>query len=222
MDKFIAAAPVSEVDGDLTLCLTQGVAYQTDMIVTASYDGSYFDKCASYSGSEIEDKLNYGRRSMVDRWVSHYEAVLDIGIGSGAFIRARPNTWGTDINPRAVEWLHDQNKWAGNSFFLFRAFTMWDVIEHVPNPEDYIKQMKPRSYLFVSIPTFKNLDQIRRSRHYRPGEHLYYFTEWGLPLWLEKYGFKLLDMSDFETKAGRDGITSYVFRRDYLEARTPL
>ena len=54
---------------------------------------------------------------------------------------------------------------------------------------------------------------IRDSKHYRPGEHLYYFTELGFAQWMARHGFELLEVSNFETKAGRDSILSFAFRR---------
>jgi len=43
MDGIIAQFE-TEPDNDLTLCPYDGVAYQTDMKITASYDVDYFNK----------------------------------------------------------------------------------------------------------------------------------------------------------------------------------
>lgn len=210
MDRFIAAFD-GVADADLVLCERQGVAYQADMTITAAYDESYFDKCAGYEGSAIADRINAGRIALVDRYAGISCGVLDIGVGSGEFVRRRPNTFGFDINPRAVAWLKDCKRWS-DKFCAFDAFTFWDVIEHVPEPEQYFSRVPKDAFLFASIPIFGDLKHIRESRHYRPGEHLYYFTEQGFIDWMARHGFLPIERSRFETEAGRDSIESFAFR----------
>lgn len=216
MDRFVRAYRAVD-DGDLTLCPDEGVAYQSDMSLQVPYDDAYFQKCAAKEGGDVAFRLNLGRCAFVNRWVGPHEGVLDVGIGTGEFIRRRhPNTYGTDVNPRAIDWLVQHKKLA--PFFLFRAFTFWDVLEHVATPEVYFRQMRQGSYVFASIPTFLDLGNIRASKHYRPGEHLYYWTDQGFVDWMGRYGFTFLEQSDFETRAGRTAIRSFAFRRDYPAA----
>lgn len=210
LDRFIAAMP-AEQDGDLMLCREHGVAYQKDRAHRVAYDADYFDKCAGYEGQEIARKINTGRCALVNRHVGGGQ-VLDIGIGSGEFIKHRPNTYGHDVNPAAVEWLMRHEVWAeGDRLGEFDGVTMWDVIEHVPEPETYLKQIS--GFLFVSIPVFYGMGGIRLSRHYRPGEHLYYWTEDGFVAWMAQHGFALRERDDFETFAGRESIVSFAFKR---------
>lgn len=213
MDGVIAQFE-SVADNDLTLCPYDGVAYQTDMTVTASYDADYFNKCAGYEDKDIALKINAGRIAMVNDHAGADVNVLDIGIGSGEFIKKRPHTFGFDVNPVAVDWLNSCGLFASD-FERFTAFTFWDVLEHIERPALYFSSMASGSFLFVSIPIFSNLKSIRQSRHYRPGEHLYYFTENGFIGWMEMYQFQLLDRQDYEMKAGRDNILSFAFRRQW-------
>lgn len=213
MDRFIDEF-AAEYDADLMITLC-GVAYQRDMTPSASYDADYFDKCAGYEGSEIAAAINAARIALVAR---HYAGrVCDIGVGSGAFVASRPDTVGFDVNPRAVEWLRSRGLWAapGNNFC---AYTFWDVIEHLPTPVDYLGLVPLQGLVFVSLPIFDDLRAIRTSRHYRPGEHLYYFTDQGFRNWMGLHGFALLETNTAETDAGRDSIRSYAFKR----ARWPI
>lgn len=210
LDRFIAAMP-AEADGDLMLCRENGVAYQADRSHIVNYDEQYFDKCRSYEGAEIAKAINAGRAEMVNRHVGG-AAVCDVGIGSGEFIRSRPNTFGLDVNPVAIEWLKRNDLWAGH-MADFGAFTFWDVIEHVPEPEQYLKQIRLHSKVFFSLPLFYGLGAIRTSKHYRPGEHLQYWTEGGFIDWMELHGFMLLERDDFEIRAGRESIYSFAFKR---------
>lgn len=210
LDRFIAALPARE-DGDLMLCDDAGIAWQKDRAHRVTYDAAYFDKCRGYEGAEIARKINAGRVELVDAYVGTTR-VLDIGIGSGEFIAHRPRTCGFDVNPKAVDWLRRRGLFASR-LEEFAAFTFWDVLEHVPDPGEYLDRVRLHGFVFASLPIFAALDRIRESRHYRPGEHLQYFTRDGFETWMHCHGFMLLDRRTFEIDAGRDGIYSYAFKR---------
>lgn len=212
MDELIRRFD-AERDRDLMLCRSRGIAYQHNMGHRVAYDAAYFDKCAGYEGQEIARKINAGRVDLVNRHVGEDCPVLDVGVGSGEFIRSRPLTFGHDINPKAVAWLKSSRLWS-ESFGDFTAFTFWDVIEHVEMPANYFRAMPEGSHLFTCLPIFRDLEHIRESKHYRPGEHLYYWTEHGFVDWMALYGFRLLETAGFETEAGRESITSFAFVRD--------
>lgn len=204
-------------DGDLMLCVPRGVAWQRDMSFRAppgvNAEGvNYFDHYGAFAGSDIGKAIHDARVTFVNDYVGQECPVLDVGIGCGEFIRARPNTFGIDVNPVAQDWLH-QNGLYGR-IDHFKAFTFWDVIEHVEAPNVYFKKMPKGSFLFTSLPIFGDLSGVRKSKHYKPGEHLYYWTEQGFIEWMEMYRFRLLAAEDFETAAGRDGIRSFAFVRD--------
>lgn len=210
MDQFLAALP-SEDDGDLALCLKHGAAYQKDQSTLVPYDAAYFNKCAGYEGQEICERINAGRVALVGKHFGDGLA-LDVGIGSGEFIKKRPFTYGMDVNPAAVRWLLQRALWA-DDMESFGCFTFWDVIEHVPTPSEYFSRMRVGSYVFTSIPIFKDLRRIRESKHYRPGEHLMYFEEDGFVRWMKWHGFRHLETQDFESQAGRDSILSFAFQK---------
>jgi hypothetical protein len=210
MDRFIAALD-AEDDGDLALCIADGVAYQKDRTHIICYDEPYYRKCQSHEDQEIARRLYTGRIALVDR---HFGPgrVVDIGIGSGEFIKKRGNTFGFDVNPVAIEWLKRNDLWAENLEW-FGAHTMWDVIEHIETPEQMLRNVQLHGFAFFSIPVFQDLRRIRESKHYRPGEHLYYWTDEGFRNWMRCHGFLLLEVTDFETQAGRESIMSYAFKR---------
>jgi hypothetical protein len=210
IDRFIAGFP-AEFDGDLALCRAHGVAYQIDREHLVNYDAAYYDKCAGYDGKDIAQAINAGRAALVDRYVGA-NRVLDVGIGSGEFIRSRPNTFGHDVNPLAIEWLKRNDLWA-SSLGEFTGYSFWDVIEHVQDPGEYFRHIQLHSFAFFSLPIFYGLGGVRLSKHYRPGEHLQYFTEDGFTQWMGMHGFMLLERQDFEIRAGRESIYSFAFKR---------
>lgn len=186
----------------------RGIAYQKEMS-SIVYDESYFKKCAGYD-KEISDKVTKGRIDLVAKY--HKGKMLDIGVGAGEFVKSRHDTEGFDVNPYAVQWLKENSLYSEN-FESYEAFSFWDTIEHVKEPNVYFKGIPKGSYVFVSIPIV-NLNFIRDSKHYRPNEHLYYFTEEGFVGWMRLYGFRLEETSRHEIEAGRQDILSFVFKRD--------
>lgn len=198
-------------DEDLLVSWKMGYARQKDLTYTIDYGQDYFNKCAGYDDNDIAEHLNYVRKKLVKR---HYGdgLLVDVGIGSGKFIRSRPDTLGLDINPVALQWLKDNGKLADQNK-LYPAFTFWDVIEHMPHPEDFLECVPMGGYAFFSIPVFHDLSRIRESKHYRPGEHLHYWTRSGFITWMLKLGFYLLEMNNDETKCGRQDIESFAFVR---------
>jgi hypothetical protein len=210
VDRFIATFPRLP-DKDLMICEEYGVAYQANRSHIVNYDAAYYDKCLAYEGLPIADRINASRIELVEK---HFGcgAVLDTGIGSGEFIRRRENTYGRDVNPVAIEWLKRNDLWVDRPW-EFDAYTYWDVLEHIEDPEQEFHCIGPGAYLFTSLPIMTDLWKIRESKHYRPGEHLYYWTEAGFVSWMGLHGFTLLETNDNETKAGRDSILSFAFRR---------
>lgn len=213
-------------DADLMLCPPRGLAYQREMGKRAAAgvnaEGeNYFDHYAAMDGHEIARKLHAGRQLFVNKYVGVVTDVLDVGIGSGEFIKTRRNTFGTDVNPKAIAWLEAQDKYR-TDFAAFKAFTFWDVLEHVDVPNNYFKRMPEGSYLFTSLPVFSDLTRVRKSKHYKPGEHLYYWTPEGFIDWMAQYRFRLLEQSSFESEAGRENIGSFAFVRDLPDYRQTL
>lgn len=210
LDPFIASFP-REDDDDLVLCREHGVAYQKDRGFLVNYDADYYNKCASYEDQAIARAINAGRVALVEKRIGKNRC-CDIGIGSGEFIKNRPNTFGHDVNPVAIEWLKRNDLWA-DRLSDFAGYTFWDVIEHVPNPGIYLRQIQLHQFAFFSVPIFYGLGAIRLSKHYRPGEHLQYFTEDGFVGWMALHGFMLLERDDFEIRAGRESVLSFAFKR---------
>lgn len=203
-------------DGDLMISRA-GLAYQTDMTFRAppgvnAEGNNYFDHYAAMEDGEIGRLIHQGRVALVNKYLPDAK-VLDIGIGSGQFIRSRPNTFGMDVNPKAKLWLKSQGL-AADSLEGYSGFTFWDVLEHIDVPQAYFKHMEKGSYLFTSLPIFDDLNKVRESKHYKPGEHLYYWTEQGFINWMAEYRFRLLESSRFESNAGRENIGSFAFVRD--------
>lgn len=217
MDSFIrgyAATP----DGDLMLCIDEGVAYQRDMRAgRVQYDADYMAKVDAYEGTPVARAVNAGRCALLTRHLKPGTWVLDYGAGSGAFVRDAAQAGfcanGFDVMHQAKKRLFEAGMYAEDPSG-FDAVTLWDTIEHLEEPGAVLRQVRTGAALFVSIPIFDDLRRIRDSRHYRPGEHLYYWTSEGFVGWMALYGYRLLEQSDHEIIAGRENIGAFAFIRD--------
>jgi 2-polyprenyl-3-methyl-5-hydroxy-6-metoxy-1,4-benzoquinol methylase len=211
MDELIKRFDCIEWD-DLSIVPSRGIAYQRDMTTPVEYGEDYFNMCLDYEDKEIALKINKGRCEFVREHTGR--EVLDIGIGSGEFIKKFGNAVGFDVNEVAVKWLKKNNKYCSD-IESKQAFTFWDVLEHIDNPaRHYFKHMTKGSYVFVSMPIFEDLRNVKKSKHYRPNEHLYYFTEKGFIDYMGLYGFRCLAVDDFETTSGRESISSFAFIKE--------
>lgn len=205
-------------DEDLNICENMGVAYQADMNADrVEYDEAYFQKYKSYEGSETEIKLNKGRCDFLKsnfNFDSNSRRLLDIGAGCGTFVEKAKSIGfdakGFDVNESTVQYLKSKNLYdddIGSSDIV----TFWDSLEHIEDPSSVLNKISSSSIVLIAIPVFEDVKKIRESKHYRPGEHLYYWTETGFVDWMEKNGFKLLQKSNHEIEAGRESIGSFSF-----------
>lgn len=184
-----------------------GIGYYP--VTEQPYGLEYFQKYVNMEDTPIGKALNEARINLVNKYTD--SDVLDIGIGSGAFVKARANTYGYDINPYAIEWLIEHDKYRG----IVRgadALTFWDSLEHIHNPTTHLQGAK--RFVFVSCPIYRDVDHILKSKHFRPDEHCWYWTHEGLQLFLWQYGFEMLEHNTMETEIGREDIGSYVFKRN--------
>jgi Methyltransferase domain len=179
------------------------------------YDQDYFDSFARNANSFLGQALMQAR---VDFVAEHYQgSLIDIGIGSGAFIEARRHTrpmrptFGYDVNPAGVEWLQRRRLFADPYAAPFEAATMWDVLEHMPDYPTLLANV--REWLFLSLPIFSDAAHVLRSKHYKPAEHCWYFTTEGLVIALAQCGFALVTGSMVETELGREDIGTFAFKR---------
>lgn len=215
MDPIVNGYP-SVPFGDLRWCHNHGIAYQSDMTKSVEYGKDYFEKYVRYEKTEISLRLNQGRVAITEKYCN---SILDIGIGSGEFIKeSNVRIFGYDINPIAIRWLKEHGIYIDPYVKIpdVNGLTFWDTLEHIPNPNLLLSAVKSGQYIFISIPVFKDLLYVRSSKHYRPNEHYYYFTTDGLLKYMDDSLFNLVEVDDFETRSGREDILTFVFvKRDH-------
>jgi hypothetical protein len=184
-----------------------------------SYGKKYFEIYTGLKNTRIANKLNLGRVKIVNDIIGK-EKALDIGIGSGEFIENRKNTYGYDINLYGIAWLKERklyynfNKLLKEKTSSFLGITFWDSFEHILDIKYVLSNILIGMTVFLSIPIFSTLKNIKKSKHYKPGEHIHYFTMIGLVEFFKKYGFKWIKIQTFEIEAGRDSIYTFAFKKE--------
>jgi hypothetical protein len=182
------------------------------------YGKEYFEKYIGYESTEQGRVILGLRVKMLRRRVKPSEPVdvLDVGIGSGIFVSVLRSlgyfAWGTDVNPYAIEWL-ERKGWFFPEGRKATVLTFWDSLEHILNPVEFIRFHDPR-WVFVSMPIYKDEADCLASKHFKPNEHIWYFTERGLVGFMDRMGFECVERNWFETTlGGRENIMSFAFRR---------
>lgn len=175
------------------------------------YEGPYFKKYQQLDNSKMGAALTKLRVDLVER---HYgdngSQVIDIGIGGGRFV-TQYGCWGFDVNPDAVAWLEERSALRDPYANSVDALAFWDSLEHIPDPESIVACA--RQWVFVSMPIYENAKDCLESPHYKPGEHIWYWTFDGLSRWFQRQGFEMYEANHMETEAGRRGIMSFAFKR---------
>lgn len=212
MDATIKKYRVIQMDKEINYC--DKVAYQRDMTKSVPYTKDYWDKYVKMEGTTIAQGINLARTQITEKYCEH--TILDVGIGSGEFIKSSNlKAYGFDINPFGVQWLKDNDifldPYTGEIPDEIEGITMWDTMEHMPNPESLLSRVNEGKYVFISIPIFEDILQIRKSKHFRPNEHYYYFTAPGLTNYMKDIGFDLVESNDHEILCGREAIMTFVF-----------
>ena len=187
----------------------------------APYDAAYFARYREQAETPIGRSLMAARVQLVRRHVGDIALaqgpVLDVGIGSGAFVEA---CWaegiaacGFDVNPAGVAWLQRNSAFA--PLYTGRRYpvlTFWDSLEHIREPQ--LALAACGGWAFVALPIFRDAEHVLASKHYRRDEHYWYFTRDGFRRFAQAEGFDVVDIVATETALGREDIETFVLRRN--------
>ncbi|MFD1602142.1 class I SAM-dependent methyltransferase [Flavobacterium artemisiae] len=164
---------------------------------------SLFEKAYHFvKNIALQNKLN-----LINSQQPQKGKILDIGAGTGDFLlTAKNNGWET-VGAEPSEKAKNIAKQKGISFtediaslesHSFDVITMWHVLEHVPNLDDQIKELKrllkPTGTLIVAVPNFKSFD----AQHYKTfwaaydvPIHFWHFSKKAIQLLFERVDMKL-------------------------------
>ena len=197
-----------------------------DMLIT--FPKPSLEKLPSYYESDDYISHTDGKRSVFEKMYHFIKGIalkkklklinsqgvkgklLDIGAGTGDFLAvAKSDGWQTvGIEPSAkakeiaikkgVNFAQDLASLESNSFDII---TMWHVLEHVPNLEEYISELKrlikPSGTIIIAVPNFKSYDAKYYGEFWAAFDvprHLWHFSKTAIQKLFANENLKLVDV----------------------------
>ena len=153
----------------------------------------------------LKNKLN-----LINSLSANKGKILDIGAGTGDFLAfVKQNGWqtiGSEPSQKAreiaikkgVDFVNEISELDNQSFDVI---TMWHVLEHVPDLEKQVQELKrllkPNGTLIVAVPNFKSFDANYYKEFWAAYDvpiHFWHFSKKAIKLLFEKENMKLIDV----------------------------
>ncbi len=164
---------------------------------------SLFEKLYHFiKGIALKNKLN-----LINTLQPNKGKILDIGAGTGEFLSVAKNdgwqTIGVEPSERAksiainkgVSFVELTTELENQSFDVI---SMWHVLEHVPDLDKQIKELKrllkPTGTLIIAVPNFKSFDAKHYGKFWAAYDvpiHFWHFSKTAIKLLFEKEEMKL-------------------------------
>jgi 2-polyprenyl-3-methyl-5-hydroxy-6-metoxy-1,4-benzoquinol methylase len=199
-------------DQDLDLLITHpqpsldvlGKYYESaDYISHTDSKRSLFEKAYHFvKNIALKNKLN-----LINTCQPNKGLILDIGAGTGDFLTVAKNDGWKTIGVEPSEKAKAIAKNKGVSFVektselesqTFDVISMWHVLEHVPNLEEQITELKrllkPSGTLIVAVPNFKSFDANHYGKFWAAYDvpiHFWHFSKTAIQKLFEKENMKL-------------------------------
>jgi SAM-dependent methyltransferase len=170
-----------------------------------------------YYNNEFKDRVSELRLKLLADYGTTGGTLLDIGCGKGQFVYAARkggwDAWGVELDEGACEYARRQ---FGLETVLpgtvadaalpgtFDVVTLWDVIEHVPDPVQCLREafdhLAPSGLIIVRTGNIRSWSFDRNpSRWWAFGsDHRFYFSPGSLSHALSAAGFRVLDVLNRE------------------------
>ena len=163
----------------------------------------------------------------IEQFTSSKGRILDIGAATGFFVQlALARNWkasGIEISDYAASIARQKGldimtgtlESAGFKPASFDVVTLWDVIEHLPQPNSHLKLvhniLEKGGLIAINTPDSRSfIAKILGKRWHLlvPPEHLFYFSYGSLSMLLKNNGFEILHIS----KIGKKFTLQYIFQ----------
>lgn len=165
---------------------------------------SLFEKCYHFIKSiALKNKLN-----LINSVQPAKGSILDIGAGTGDFLSfVQQEGWqaiGVEPSEKAkaiakkkgVSFVGNTSELENNSFDVI---SMWHVLEHVPDLDSQIKELKrllkPNGTLIIAVPNFKSFDAKHYGKFWAAFDvpiHFWHFSKTAIKLLFEQEEMKLV------------------------------
>ncbi len=136
--------------------------------------------------------------------------VLDYGCGVGWFAAFKP-AFMTDENMDTFDIMPVPQ--TGIRHQQYDLITLWDVLEHIPDFTELAPLLKNTDFVAISIPIKPENIVWKDYKHFKPGEHLHYYTIDLLEALFKTYKFSLL-LDEMPECPPREYIHSIIFQKE--------
>jgi len=178
-----------------------------------AYDTHYFENMLEmYAGSGME--INRRRWDFIGDAIQNECHVLDFGSGCGMFGLFKPDH--VIYDSYDIGKIGDaQYPQTGIRHDWYTVVCFWDVLEHVDwenEPDDDILAIMQRTdFIAATLPIHPTDKPIEGWKHWKPNEHLTYFTDESFIAFMKEQCFELMLLNTVECPPRKD-IHSYLFR----------
>lgn len=228
----------SPEDGEYLRCQNCGVVRTKYNYDALQYSSDYAKNYLEYAKSPTNIPLNLSRLGLVSRWVRLNDSILDVGCCVGEFIRFAEQYYrcvGFEPNSVAALEARGRVKFSEITTYLngakgFKCVTLFDVLEHIQEPAEFIKGLKSMlvkdGVLVITTPNIDAVDRsyigdfdavVRQWKHYKPKEHLFLYNVRSLDQLLTPLGLECiyygLEESDIRPGNANGGILTCVARK---------
>lgn len=214
--NYLASTDRFDRYGQIVQCKNCGLVYTNSRPLTEYLEKGYREaKDLEYVQEDSSRSINaHLSLSTIKKYVSEGK-LLDIGCSTGFFLNAARIDFevvGLELSRWAVDFARTKLKLkvfnenlnsVGFENDSFDVITLIDVIEHLPNPMDTLKEinriLKPSGIIYIVTPNINSLSaKILRGKWWglRPA-HLYYFTPHTITQMLKKNGFEVILIRSF-------------------------
>lgn len=133
------------------------------------------------------------------------KTVLDYGSGVGWFRAWRPE--GVQVYTYDIA----QYPQTGIELTTYDCVCFWDVLEHILNFKEIEPALRLTRYVALSIPIKPQHRGYTGWKHFRPTEHVHYFTKETLDAMFRQFGFKGIKAGSPECPP-REDILSAIYK----------
>ena len=212
INQVFRASGDSRAAGRIVRCKSCGLAYTNPRIKAESIVKGYSEGSDETFVSQEKARVRTFAKSM--RLIEKYSKkgkILDVGTAGGSFLfAAKQRGWevyGMEVNKWLAEWgkknygigirkgTLEQQKYKKE---FFDAVTLWDVLEHVPDPKSTLREcgrvLKKGGTLLINYPDFGSLASKAMGKRwvFLTAVHIYYFERKSLSKMLRAAGFRVV------------------------------